>query len=55
MPSAHQGAGRSTPAEANDPLQKTLSTERLFSGESERIGMGNWDDPSPFGKHVGYL
>ena len=30
------------------------ATERL-SGESERIGSGNWDEDVPFGNHVGYL
>ena len=29
--------------------------EERLSGESERIGSGNWDDDVPFGKHVGYL
>ncbi|WP_083347507.1 hypothetical protein [Rhizobium sp. LCM 4573] len=30
------------------------SDEKL-SGESERIGQGNWDEDVPFGEHVGYL
>lgn len=30
------------------------SVQKL-SGESDRIGDGNWDEDIPFGKHVGYL
>ncbi|TIX02332.1 MAG: hypothetical protein E5V59_01610 [Mesorhizobium sp.] len=26
-----------------------------FSGESKRIGQGNWGDKAHFGKHVGYV
>lgn len=31
------------------------SPPKKFSGESERIGKGNWGDKTPFGKRVGYL
>jgi hypothetical protein len=27
----------------------------LLSGESERIGHGDWSQDTPFGKHIGYL
>jgi hypothetical protein len=33
--------------EARTPLK--------LSGESQRIGQGNWDETVPFGKHFGYL
>nr|WP_250814008.1 hypothetical protein [Neorhizobium tomejilense] len=26
-----------------------------LSGESERIGQGDWSQTTPFGKHIGYL
>ncbi|MDS7595445.1 hypothetical protein [Agrobacterium tumefaciens] len=29
--------------------------DKRLSGESERIGTGNWDDDVPDGEHVGYL
>jgi hypothetical protein len=32
-----------------------VPTEDHLSGESERIGSGNWEDDVPFGQHVGYL
>lgn len=31
------------------------STPLKLSGESQRIGEGNWDEAVPFGKHFGYL
>ena len=35
--------------------ETTVSEEKL-SGESPRIGTGNWDDEEvPFGEHVGFL
>ena len=38
-----------------DGKHAELPNEEHLSGESERIGSGNWDDNIPFGKHVGYL
>lgn len=35
--------------------QTAAPSERRLSGESERIGEGNWDEISAFGLHVGYL
>jgi hypothetical protein len=38
--------------------EETSSTQKPpghLSGESERIGHGNWGDKAPFGKHVVYV
>jgi hypothetical protein len=29
--------------------------QHSLSGESERIGEGDWEESTPFGKHFGYL
>jgi len=42
-------------AERFVPDERDTRNEPRFSGESERIGEGNWDEASPFGRHVGYL
>lgn len=52
-PIGRNGAG------TTDTLKEPASTKKrpslTFSGESERIGEGNWDEKTSFGKHVGYL
>jgi hypothetical protein len=49
-----------SPGGENDASQNSADGEnsnddKLFSGESPRIGTGNWDDDVPDGEHVGYL
>ena len=46
---------RSRDALANSDPEADQSKEEHLSGESKRIGLGNWEDDVPFGKHVGYL
>lgn len=41
--------------EPENPTSAQKNPPRKFSGESTRIGKGNWDEKTPFGKHVGYL
>lgn len=55
MPSAPNGACTSSSTETPGPTQETGSTRPRLSGESERIGEGNWDETSPFGERFGYL
>lgn len=42
-------------AEQNSADGENPSGDKLLSGESPRIGTGNWDDDVPDGEHVGYL
>ncbi|HEY0122849.1 MAG TPA: hypothetical protein VGC14_14025 [Rhizobium sp.] len=50
----NDGSTSHAPGAAHSPAAMAYTHPRL-SGESERIGEGNWDETSPFGKHVGYL
>lgn len=55
MPLAQNVTSTSSSTEARGPTQETHSTRPRLSGESERIGEGNWDETSPFGERFGYL
>lgn len=47
--------GARTTNTPKEPASTKKHPSLTFSGESERIGQGNWDEKTPFGKHVGYL
>ena len=55
LPSAQNDRSMSHAAEAAHSPAAAACTYPRLSGESERIGGGNWDETSPFGQHVGYL
>lgn len=55
MPLTPNGASISCVPEAAHRTRDKFRTERRLSGESARIGEGNWDETSPFGERVGYL
>src|SRR5262249_15786518 len=52
-PDGRKGGG--TDKHPREPASTKKHAPLRFSGESERIGEGNWDEKTPFGKHVGYL
>ncbi|NLR99832.1 hypothetical protein HGP17_23670 [Rhizobium sp. P38BS-XIX] len=52
---SQQGTEGFSSSTMTDVAQTAPSGERRLSGESERIGKGNWDEISAFGRHVGYL
>ena len=48
----HRDGGKR--AASGDEASQDGGAARL-SGESERIGQGDWSQTTPFGKHIGYL
>ena len=54
LPAAGSDAGIA-PAHSTQAGDGSSGDQQRMSGESERIGKGNWDERSAFGRHVGYL
>jgi hypothetical protein len=52
---ARDGLGDRQLPEVLPPPETASGKESRLSGESERIGEGDWDETVRFGKHVGYL
>lgn len=56
FPLARNGGQRDVDAETVRSQSDRFPTGQRLSGESDRLGTGNWDDPAAsFGKHIGYL
>ena len=55
LPDDEEPEGEGGDQPAADHERQGQREERRFSGESERIGTGNWDDDVPDGEHIGYL
>jgi hypothetical protein len=49
------GKGHDPTMEDDEPGSAEDHAPRRLSGESERIGKGDWSASTPFGKHVGYV
>jgi hypothetical protein len=50
-----QGADRETAGHSHSDTAEDAPEEKRLSGESKRIGTGNWEDDVPPGDHIAYL
>lgn len=51
---AHGGGAKVPSRDSSQDLESSREPVGKLSGESDRIGRHEWDENTPFGKHVGF-